>query len=107
MPSHGVKIMGSDEEWEPEVIEYPIDGTIDLHTFLPQDVKEVVTDYIEECLKEKIPQIRIIHGKGKGVLRRIVHSVLDRHPAIISYRQDSGAGSWGATIAVLDLPRQP
>ena len=91
---------------EPEVIEYPIDGTIDLHTFRPEEVKDVVTDYIGECVKERIPQIRIIHGKGKGVLRNIVHSILDRHPAIISYHHDSGRGSWGATVAFLDLSGQ-
>jgi DNA-nicking Smr family endonuclease len=96
--------MRNNDKWEPEVVEYPIDGTIDLHTFRPQDVEEVVTEYIEACLERKIPQIRIIHGKGKGVLREIVHSVLDRHPSIVSYRHDSSRGSWGATVAVLDLP---
>ena len=88
-----------------EVVEYPIDGTLDLHTFRPQDVKEVVADYIEACLDRKIPQIRIIHGKGKGVLREIVHSVLERHPSIVSYRHESTRGSWGATVAFLDLPQ--
>jgi len=98
--------MDSDENWEPEIIDYPIDGTIDLHTFRPEDVKEVVSDYIDECLDAEIPQIRIIHGKGKGVLRNMVHSVLDRHPAVISYRHDSSRGSWGATVATLDLSEQ-
>jgi DNA-nicking Smr family endonuclease len=98
--------MGSDENWEPEVIEYPIDGTIDLHTFRPQEVKGVVNDYIDECLHAGIPRIRIIHGKGKGILRNTVHSILDRHPAVISYHHDSSRGSWGATVAVLDLSEQ-
>ena len=98
--------MGSDDKQVPDVIEYPIDGTIDLHTFRPQDAKNVVTDYIEECLRREVLQIRIIHGKGKGVLRKIVHSVLDSHPAVVSYRHDSSVGSWGATVAQLDLPGQ-
>ena len=89
-----------------DVIEYPIDGTLDLHTFCPQDVGALVNDYIEECLKRKIAQIRIIHGKGKGFLREVVHGVLDRHPAVISYRHDSMKGSRGATVAFLDLPGQ-
>jgi DNA-nicking Smr family endonuclease len=96
--------MGNKNSWEPDIVEYPIDGTIDLHTFQPQDVKDVVTAYIDECMKREIPQIRIIHGKGKGVLRKTVHSVLDSHPSIVSYRHDSSRGSWGATVAVLDLP---
>lgn len=96
--------MQSNDKRVPDVIEYPIDGIIDLHTFRPQDAKNVVTDYIEECLRREVLQIRIIHGKGKGVLRKIVHSVLDSHPAVVSYRHDSSAGSWGATIAQLVLP---
>ena len=96
--------MESDDRQVPDVIEYPIDGTIDLHTFRPQDAKDVVTDYIDECLRRGVLQIRIIHGKGKGVLKRIVHSVLDKHPAVVSYRHDSGVGSWGATVVDLDLP---
>ena len=98
--------MGNDDKRIPDVIEYPIDGTIDLHTFRPQDAKNVVTDYIEECLRREVLQIRIIHGKGQGVLRKIVHSVLDSHPAVVSYRHDSSAGSWGATVAQLDLAGQ-
>jgi len=95
--------MRSNEKWEPEVMEYPIDGTLDLHTFRPQDVSDVVADYLEECLRRGIPQIRIIHGKGKGVLKRKVHSILSRHPAVVSYRHDSTSGSWGSTVAFLDL----
>ena len=95
--------MKSENDRDSEVIEHPVDGIIDLHTFRPQDAKNVVKDYIEACLEEEITQIRIIHGKGKGVLRQIVHTVLDRHPAVIAYRHDAGQGSWGATIATLDI----
>lgn len=83
--------------------EYPIDGTLDLHTFSPRDIKNLVPDYIDECLKREITQIRIVHGKGKGTLRRIVHSILDKHPRVISYRHEGGSGgSWGATVVDLN-----
>lgn len=83
-------------------MEMPIDGTLDLHTFRPGDIKQLIPDYIEACLERKIYQLRIIHGKGKGVLRRMVHSALDKHPAVISYRHESGSGgSWGATVVDL------
>ena len=95
--------MKNENDRDSEVIEHPVDGIIDLHTFRPQDAKNVVKDYIGACLEEEITQIRIIHGKGKGVLRGIVHTVLDRHPAVIAYRTDAGQGSWGATVATLDL----
>lgn len=84
-----------------ETSEYPIDGVLDLHTFHPSDVKDLVPEYIRVCQSKGIYQIRIIHGKGKGVLRRIVHSILDGLPEVESYWQESGGGSWGATIVKL------
>ena len=86
---------------EPE-FELPFDGTLDLHTFAPGDVKSLVPDYIDECVRRGIFQIRIIHGKGTGTLRRIVHEALDRHPAVAAYRHEGGSGgSWGATVVDL------
>ena len=82
--------------------EIPIDGTLDLHTFRPEDVKELIPDYIDTCLENGIYQLRIIHGKGKGVLRRIVHSALENHAAVASFRHESGSGgTWGATVVDL------
>ncbi|UCD18694.1 MAG: Smr/MutS family protein [Candidatus Zixiibacteriota bacterium] len=78
-----------------------IDGTLDLHTFDPKDVKELIPDYIDACLERGITQLRIVHGKGRGVLRRIVHAALEKHPAVISFRHESSGGSWGATIVDL------
>jgi DNA-nicking Smr family endonuclease len=87
---------------DDQPVEFPIDGTLDLHTFSPKDVKDLIPDYIEECLKRGITQLRIVHGKGKGTLRRIVHSILDDHPNVIDYRHEGGSGgSWGATVVDL------
>jgi len=88
-----------------EPIEYPIDGTLDLHQFQPKDIKDVVIDYIDICLEKGIFQLRIIHGKGIGVQREIVHSILKTHPAVTSYRHEGGSGgSWGATLVNLKAP---
>ena len=85
-----------------EPVELEINGVIDLHTFNPKDIKKLVPDYIAACLEKDIFQVRIIHGKGKGTLRRIVHAALDRIPAVLSYQLAAGdAGSWGATIVEL------
>lgn len=88
-----------------EPIEIPIDGVLDLHNFAPKEVKELVPDYLEECLKAEIFEVRIIHGKGKGVLRRIVHSALDKLDFVQSYQlAGHGGGSWGATRVDLKKP---
>jgi DNA-nicking Smr family endonuclease len=83
-------------------IELPIDGVLDLHTFRPQEIKELVPDYIEACRAKGILRVRIIHGKGIGNLRRTVHSILAREPGVISFALASaGFGGWGATIVHL------
>lgn len=83
-------------------VEFPIDGTLDLHTFQPKDVKDLVQDYIAECSVKGILQVRIIHGKGIGTLREMVHTVLSRMPEVESFKPaDEQAGGWGATIVLL------
>lgn len=86
-------------------LQLPIDGTLDLHTFSPKDVESLVPEYIEACLNRGVLHLRIVHGKGTGTLRRLVHSILDKHPAVISYRHEGGSGgSWGATVVDLKTP---
>jgi len=85
-----------------ETVEYPIDGTLDLHTFAPSEVKDLIPEYISACREKGIFQIRIVHGKGTGTLRRLVHSILDKHPAVLKYWHEGGSGgSWGATVVRL------
>lgn len=86
---------------EPEPIEVPIDGVLDLHLFNPKELGDLIPDYIEACLEKEIYSIRIIHGKGKGVLRRTVHSLLDRNPNVESYSLASDRSGWGATVVEL------
>ena len=86
-------------------IELPIDGTLDLHTFHPRDVKNLVPDYLQACREKGILQVRIVHGKGTGSLRRTVHAVLDKLPEVVSYKLGGDAGGgWGATVVVLLPP---
>ncbi len=86
----------------PEFIEQPIDGTLDLHTFSPKEVKLLIPDFIEACLEKGIFQLRIIHGKGTGTLRKTVRSILERHPKVAGFWQEEGSGGgWGATIVDL------
>lgn len=82
-------------------IEQPIDGVLDLHTFDPNDVKDLVPEYLAECRKRGILQVRIIHGKGIGTLREMVHALLSRMPEVESYRLAGEEGGWGATIVTL------
>ncbi|PWU12981.1 MAG: DNA mismatch repair protein MutS [Verrucomicrobia bacterium] len=85
-----------------EPVNIPIDGVLDLHTFCPRDVKEVVSEYLAACLERGIYQVRIIHGKGIGNLRRTVHSILSKHPQVSSFTLDHPEyGGWGATIVHL------
>jgi DNA-nicking Smr family endonuclease len=90
-----------DHENEGEATPMEIDGVLDLHMFPPDQVKNLVGDYIEACLEEGILDLRIIHGKGIGVLRTIVGGILEKHPAVESYGHPSDSGSWGATVVRL------
>lgn len=89
-----------------EPVEYPVDGTLDLHMFRPQDVPDVVRDYLAECREAGILQVRVVHGKGIGTLRETVHALLRKMPEVASFRLgDAGSGgSWGATIVELKRP---
>lgn len=90
---------------DDEPIQLPIDGVLDLHTFKPKEVKELVLDYLAECRSRGIFRVRIIHGKGIGQLRQTVHSLLAKHPDVASFNLASEQfGGWGATIVHLQPP---
>src|SRR5919197_2627372 len=91
-----------DEDLLSEPIDLPIDGVLDLHTFHPREVKDLVPDYLAECRERGILEVRIIHGKGTGALRRTVHATLARLPEVISFGLAmEDAGGWGATLVTL------
>lgn len=88
---------------EPVIL--PLDGVLDLHSFPPEEILDVVGEYIEACRERGILQIRIIHGKGKGVQRAAVRGLLEKHESVASFSDAPlGAGTWGATVANLVPP---
>lgn len=83
-------------------VRIPIDGALDLHAFRAEEVKSLVPEYLEECRRLGIRQVRIIHGKGTGSLRRTVQSLLRNNPYVLSFKTaDLGGGGWGATEVIL------
>jgi dsDNA-specific endonuclease/ATPase MutS2 len=86
-------------------VELPVDGVLDLHAFSPKDVKDLVPEYIGECLRRGITELRIIHGKGTGTLKAVVLSLLEKDPRVAGYKDAGlGAGGWGATAVRLKAP---
>ena len=90
----------------PDPIVMPIEDVIDLHPFAPKEIRSVVEEYLLECCKEGFDQVRLIHGKGKGVQRESIRSLLGRLPHVKGFADaPMEAGSWGATIVHLDPSR--
>lgn len=91
-----------DDELDTEAMELPIDGILDLHTFRPRDVPELIGDYLDECRRRGIFAVRIIHGKGVGHLRRTTHAILARRDDVLEFRlAPPERGGWGATLVTL------
>ncbi len=88
-------------EMDSDPVEIPVDGVLDLHAFAPKDAASVVDEYLWACRQKGVLDVRIIHGKGKGVLRRTVHARLLKHPDVIRYQLDDGSSGWGATVVRL------
>jgi hypothetical protein len=83
-------------------VEIPIDGTLDLHTFLPGEIGDLLPDYLAECRARGILHLRIVHGKGTGQLRRSVHALLARSPIVLTYgAAPPERGGYGATLVEL------
>jgi DNA-nicking Smr family endonuclease len=85
---------------DPVVI--PIEDHLDLHPFQPKDIASVVEEYLVQCKEAGFCQVRLIHGKGKGVQRKIVRALLEKHADVESFHDAPlETGSWGATIVNL------
>jgi len=85
-----------------EPVKIPIEDVLDLHTFRPQDIPDLLEDYFAECLRAGIYSVRIIHGKGKGVQKKRVRGILQKSPMVISFSEaPPEAGGWGATLVEL------
>jgi DNA-nicking Smr family endonuclease len=90
-----------------EPVHIPIDGNLDLHTFDPKDLPDLLDDYLAACAEQGILSVRVIHGKGTGQLKLRVRSLLARHPLVVSFSDaPSNAGGWGATVATLAVQRK-
>ncbi len=92
--------MSDDDAFTPELTD-----ELDLHTFAPSDVADVTAEYVRAAHEAGFTLVRIVHGKGTGTLRRIVHAVLDRDPLVVSYRQADA--NWGATLVDLVPAARP
>jgi DNA-nicking Smr family endonuclease len=85
-----------------EHVQFPIDGTLDLHAFAPSDVGSLVPEWIGACAEAGLRELRIVHGKGIGALRQSVHALLSRDPRVESFRlAGEDGGGWGATLVRL------
>lgn len=92
-------------DFDEPAVAVPTDGTLDLHTFQPKEIKALIPAYLESCRQQGILSVRIIHGKGTGTLRELVHAALRKLPYVAAYRlADETGGSWGATIVQLKSP---
>jgi DNA-nicking Smr family endonuclease len=102
MARGGAKSVDDDETTDDEIIEYPIDGVLDLHAFRPGEAADVVREYIRACRERGVLEVRIVHGKGRGQLRRTVHTALARMPEVAGFRlAGEDGGGWGATLVEL------
>ena len=85
---------------DSDPIRIPIEPELDLHAFAPRDIPSVVTEYIDQAAEQGLTEVRLVHGRGRGVQRGIVQSTLDRHPRVVEFWDDT-ASHLGATIVVI------
>ena len=92
-----------EDEGMLDEVRLPLEDFIDLHSFRPRDVRSVVESYLEEAIEAGFREVRLIHGRGVGVQREIIRSLLVKHPGVDSF-SDAPAerGGWGATVVRLN-----
>lgn len=87
---------------ESEPVHLPIEDSLDLHAFAPKDVRPVIEEYLREAAARGFREVRLIHGRGIGVQRASVQSLLARHPLVLRFFDaPPERGGWGATVVVL------
>ena len=87
---------------EPDVVEVPIEDSIDLHAFAPRYIPAVVEGYLEAAVERGFREVRLIHGKGKGVQRARVQQICGSSPWVERFENaPPGRGAWGATLVWL------
>ena len=96
------KVLSDEAAPYPEPVVLPLEDFIDLHPFAPKDIPSVVEEYLEQCIAAGLSEVRIIHGRGIGVQRDIVRSLLEKHKRVVSFQDaPAEAGGWGATVVIL------
>lgn len=103
-PTHAV----TDESLDSDdtIVRLEIEDSIDLHAFRPRDILDVVSDYLEEAAARGYSEVRLIHGRGKGVQRARVQALLREHPRVLEFADAPAArGGWGATVVWLRIDR--
>jgi DNA-nicking Smr family endonuclease len=83
-------------------VRIPIEAEIDLHAFAPADIRSVVEEYVTAAVEAGLREVRLIHGRGRGVQRGIVQAALERHPLVVAFSDDT-ASHLGATVATLQV----
>lgn len=96
---------GDDIPADADAVELPIEDVLDLHAFHPRDVKVVVEEYLVQCRAKGFAEVRIIHGRGSGVQRAVVRSIVGQNPHVLAFGDaESERGGWGATVVRLRPP---
>jgi DNA-nicking Smr family endonuclease len=83
-------------------VRIPVEGELDLHAFAPADIRSVVEEYVNAAAAAGLREVRLVHGRGRGVQRGIVQAALERHPRVLAFADDT-ASHLGATVATLKL----
>ena len=86
-------------------VEVPIGPELDLHSFAPADIRSVVEEYLAEAVARGLTEVRLVHGRGRGVQRGVVQATLDKHPLVVEFWDDTRS-HLGATVARLRLPER-
>lgn len=98
--------MSADEDPYPDPVEIPIEDALDLHPFAPQEIPSVVASYLAAAVDAGFAEVRLIHGRGRGVQRRRVQAELARNALVEGFSDaTSERGGFGATVVRLRLPR--